>query len=181
MLVSPEQGAFLSVLVAALGAKRIIEVGVFTGYSSIAMALALPQDGRLVALDHDPKSLALAQEYWQRAGVTDKVDCHIGPAAEGLDRLLHQEGQAGSYDFAFVDADKRGYRGYHEQLLQLIRPGGVIAFDNVLWRGQVADLEAQDKQTAAMRDLNDFLLCDSRVDFCLLPIGDGMAICRRRE
>lgn len=178
MAVSPEQGAFLAWLVGTLGVKRIVELGVFTGYSSVAMALALPADGRLVACDRDPKAMAMAQEYWAAAGVSDKIEARLGPAIDSLQALL-DAGEEGTYDFAFVDADKRKYREYYEILLQLVRPGGVIAIDNVLWYGKVGDPEVNDKATIALRELNDFLLEDSRVDMSLVPIGDGLTLCRR--
>eukprot|EP00887_Chlorella_sp_A99_P003508 scaffold7.g3508.t1 len=167
MQVVPEQGQFMAWLVHTLRVQRIIEVGVFTGYSSTAMALALPPHGRLLACDRDPKAMALARQYWEasqgrwprpacegrgrEAGVAGKIDERLAPASETLDALLAEPGQVGSWDFAFVDADKKGYRGYYEQLLQLVRPGGVIAVDNVLWYGRVADPEQQDANTQARR------------------------------
>ncbi|KAL4446674.1 hypothetical protein ABPG77_007918 [Micractinium sp. CCAP 211/92] len=177
MQISPEQGAFMGWLVGTLGAKRIIEVGTFTGYSSIAMALALPPGSTLLACDRDPRAMVLAREYWGTAGVADKIDERLGPASETLDSLLADPSQHASYDFAFIDADKKGYRAYYEQLLRLVRPGGVIAVDNVLWYGKVADPEVADKNTEALRELNAFLLRDERVAFSLVPVGDGIALC----
>ena len=178
MAVSPEQGAFLSWLVGALGVERIIELGVFTGYSSIAMALALPPDGLLLACDRDPTAMAMAQEYWAEAGVQNKIQTRLGPALDTLNALL-DAGELDQYDFAFVDADKRKYREYYEILLKLVRPGGTIAIDNVLWYGKVGDIEVQDKATIALRELNDFLVNDPRIDVSMVPIGDGVTLCRR--
>lgn len=180
MQVVPEQGQFMAWLVHTLRVQRIIEVGVFTGYSSTAMALALPPHGRLLACDRDPKAMALARQYWEEAGVAGKIDERLAPASETLDALLAEPGQVGSWDFAFVDADKKGYRGYYEQLLQLVRPGGVIAVDNVLWYGRVADPEQQDANTQAIRELNDFLVTDERITLSIIPVGDGIALCTKR-
>ncbi|KAL4854525.1 O-methyltransferase MdmC [Chlorella vulgaris] len=174
MAISPEQGAFLAWLLRTLQARRVIEVGVFTGYSSIALALALPPTGTLLACDRDPRSMTLAREYWAKAGVADKVHERLGPAAATLDELLADPTQHGSYDFAFIDADKKGYRAYYEQLLQLVRPGGVIAIDNTLWYGRVADAENTDGATLALRELNAFLVADKRIMFSLVPVGDGI-------
>lgn len=179
MAVGPEQGAFLRWLVTALGVRRIIEIGVFTGYSSLAMAMNLPHDGILVACDRDASAMAIAEEYWTKAGVREKIRPRLGPAATTLQEML-DAGEAGTYDFAFIDADKRQYKGYYEALLQLIRPGGVIAIDNVLWYGKVVDPTVNDKATLALRDLNDFLVEDPRVDVSMVPIRDGLALCRRK-
>ncbi|KAL6773954.1 hypothetical protein ACKKBG_A23200 [Auxenochlorella protothecoides x Auxenochlorella symbiontica] len=179
MQITPDQGAFMHWLVATLRATRAIEVGVFTGYSSIATATALGPGGKLLACDPDERALAVARRCWDRAGVLDRIVEHVRPARETLELLL-SAGEAGQYDFAFVDADKRGYMGYYEQLLQLVRPGGVIAFDNVLWYGQVADAGATDARTEAIRELNSFLLADERILFSLLPISDGLALCTKK-
>ena len=153
MQVAPEEGAFLAMLVQLTGARRCIEVGTFTGYSSLAVALALPDDGSIVCCDVSEEWTSLARKYWAEAGVADKIDLRIAPAVETLDALLADGGQA-TYDFAFVDADKTGYNAYYERLLELVRPGGLIAIDNTLWGGAVIDPEADDGDTHAIRELN---------------------------
>jgi caffeoyl-CoA O-methyltransferase len=179
MQVAPEQGAFLALLVELTGARRCIEIGTFTGYSSTAVALALPEDGRLVCCDVSEEWTAIARKYWDEAGVTDKIDLRIAPASETLDRLL-EDGEADAYDFAFVDADKSGYDGYYERLLRLVRPGGLIVFDNTLWSGRVLDEDAEDEDTRALRELNTKLSGDERITLCLLPVADGVTLARRR-
>ena len=179
MQIAPEEGAFLAMLVELTGARRCIEVGTFTGYSSTAVALALPEDGRVVCCDVSEEWTSMARRYWQEAGVADKVDLRIAPAAETLDGLLEQ-GDEDSYDFAFVDADKAGYDGYYERLLRLVRPGGLIAFDNTLWGGAVLEDDAEDKDTRALQALNTKLAGDERVSICLLPLADGVTLARRR-
>ncbi|KAJ7535857.1 hypothetical protein O6H91_12G048700 [Diphasiastrum complanatum] len=176
--VVPEQGQLLAMLVKILGATHCIEVGVYTGYSSLAVALALPESGRLVVCDRDSRSLEVARKFYLRAGVNHKVDVRCGLAVDILTDLQKQGG-IGRYDFAFIDADKRMYSQYYELTLELIRPGGLLVFDNVLWRGKVADSQVKDKKTTSMRDFNKFLLTDSRVHVCLIPVGDGMMICRK--
>ncbi|MGB3240712.1 MAG: class I SAM-dependent methyltransferase [Geitlerinemataceae cyanobacterium] len=178
MQISPEQGQFMALLVQLIGAKKTLEVGVFTGYSSLVVALALPPEGRVVACDLDPNSTAIARRYWQQAGVTEKIDLHIAPALETLDRLL-AEGQGETFDFAFIDADKGNYENYYERSLQLIRPGGLIAVDNVLWSGRVADPQEQDKQTEAIRSFNQKLFRDERVAISLVPVADGLTLARK--
>ncbi|MGB5899884.1 MAG: class I SAM-dependent methyltransferase [Geitlerinemataceae cyanobacterium] len=178
MQISPEQGQFMALLVQLMGAKKTLEVGVFTGYSSLVVALALPPEGRVVACDLDPNSTAIARRYWQQAGVTEKIDLHIAPALETLDRLL-AEGQGETFDFAFIDADKGNYENYYERSLQLIRPGGLIAVDNVLWSGRVADPQEQDKQTEAIRSFNQKLFRDERVAISLVPVADGLTLARK--
>ncbi|PNH08045.1 O-methyltransferase mdmC [Tetrabaena socialis] len=177
--ITPEQGALLGLLVQLMGARRVVEVGVFTGYSSCAMAMALPADGRLVALDRDERHMEMARRFWQLAGVAEQVECMIGPASASLERLLERDGP-GSYDMAFIDADKRSYDGYYEQLLELVRPGGLIAIDNTLFYGRVVQPQAGDKAAEALRDLNTKLLHDPRVSVSLVPIGDGMTLCMCR-
>lgn len=179
MLVPPEQGAFMTFLVQALGVRRAIEVGVFTGYSSTAVALALPENGVLVACDRDARTMEIARRFWRRAGVSLKIDARLGPAADTLQQLL-VNGQANTFDFAFIDADKRATDSYYETMLQLVRPGGVILVDNVLFRGRVADPQDTDKKVVALREFNAKLLADDRITLSIVPIGDGMALCRRK-
>ncbi len=178
MQIAPEQGQFMQMLVMLCGARRVIEVGVFTGYSSLAMAQALPADGELLACDVSEQFTAIAREYWQRAGET-RIDLRIGPAGDTLAALI-EHGQSGSWDLAFIDADKTGYAGYYEQCLELLRPGGLIALDNTLWGGAVVDAQRDDEDTRAIRALNLRLLDDSRIDLSLVPIGDGLTLARKR-
>jgi len=175
MQISPEQGQFMALLVKLIGAKKTLEVGVFTGYSSLVVALALPADGKIVACDVSEEYTSIARRYWQEAGVADKIDLHIAPALETLDNLL-TTGETGTFDFAFIDADKGNYDNYYERCLELIRPGGLIAIDNVLWSGKVADTEIQDNQTNKIRALNRKLHEDSRVTLSLVPIADGLTL-----
>lgn len=179
MQISPEEGAFLAMLVELTGARRCIEVGTFTGYSSTAVALALPDDGMIVCCDVSEEWTSLARRYWDEAGVASKTDLRIAPAAETLDALL-AAGEADTYDFAFVDADKAGYDGYYERLLRLVRRGGLIAFDNTLWGGAVLDENADDEDTRAIQALNTKLAGDERISLCLLPVADGVTLARRR-
>jgi caffeoyl-CoA O-methyltransferase len=179
MQVAPEQGAFLALLVELIGARRCIEVGTFTGYSSLAVALALPEGGRLVCCDVSEEWTALARKYWNEAGVADKIDLRLAPAAETLDQLL-EAGENDVYDFAFVDADKAGYDGYYERLLRLVRPGGLITFDNTLWHGRVLDEGSTDEDTRALQSLNEKLAGDERITVCLVPFADGVTLARRR-
>jgi predicted O-methyltransferase YrrM len=166
-------------LVELTGARRCLEVGTFTGYSSTAVALALPDDGRLVCCDVSEEWTAMARRYWDSAGVAAKITLHVAPAAETLDRLL-ADGEEDSYDFAFVDADKTGYDTYYERLLRLVRPGGLIAIDNTLWSGRVLDASDVDEDTVALRTLNLKLARDERVSLCMLPLADGVTLARRR-
>jgi predicted O-methyltransferase YrrM len=175
MQISPEQGQFMALLVQLMNAKKTLEVGVFTGYSSLVVALALPLDGKIVACDVSEEYTAIARRYWQQAGVSDKIDLHIAPALETLDNLLAQ-GEAESFDFAFIDADKSTYDEYYERALQLVRPNGLIAIDNVLWSGRVADPQVQDNRTNSIRALNQKLYQDTRVTLSLVPIGDGLTL-----
>ncbi|MBO1058545.1 MAG: methyltransferase domain-containing protein [Dolichospermum sp. JUN01] len=175
MQISPEQGQFMALLVKLIGAKKTLEVGVFTGYSSLVVALALPADGKIVACDVSEEYTSVARRYWQQAGVEDKIDLHIAPALETLDKLL-TAGEAGTFDFAFIDADKSNYDNYYERCLELIRPGGLIAIDNVLWSGKVAETEIQDNQTNKIRALNRKLHQDSRITLSLVPIADGLTL-----
>jgi predicted O-methyltransferase YrrM len=176
MQISPEQGQLMGLLVRAIGARCAIEVGVFTGYSSIVVALALPADGRLVACDLSPVHTAVARRYWRAAGVEHKIELRLGSALDTLDALL-RAGEAARYDFAFIDADKEGYAAYFERLLALLRPGGLIAVDNVLWSGRVIDPgHDADPDTLAIRSFNERLLRDERVALSLVPIGDGLTL-----
>lgn len=179
MQISPEQGQFMTLLVELTGAKRILEVGTFTGYSALAMALALPADGALIACDVSAEFTAIAQRYWAEAGVGHKIDLRLAPALETLDALL-AEGRAGSFDMAFIDADKTNYPAYGERTLELLRPGGLLMVDNVLWSGAVADPAVQDEDTKALRALNERLYEDQRVSLAMLPIGDGLTLARKR-
>lgn len=179
MQISPEQGQFMALLVQILGATKVLEVGVFTGYSSLSVALALPPEGKLVACDINAEDAAIAQRYWQAAGVADKIDLRIAPALETLDRLL-AEGQAETFDFAFIDADKSNYIHYYDRALQLVRRGGLIAIDNVLWSGQVADPSVQDNRTQALRSFNQKLHQDDRVSLSMLTIADGVTLTLKR-
>ncbi|MEM8640307.1 MAG: class I SAM-dependent methyltransferase [Cyanobacteria bacterium P01_G01_bin.54] len=179
MQIAPEQGQFLALLVRLLGATRTLEVGVFTGYSALVVALALPEVGQVVACDIDERSTAIARTYWQRAEVAHKIDLRIAPALETLESLI-AAGESGRFDFAFIDADKRSYGAYYERSLQLVRPGGLIAIDNVLWSGRVADPGEQDPRTVAIRDFNQQLYNDERIDLSLLPIADGLTLARKR-
>lgn len=175
MQISPEQGQFMALLVQLMQATKTLEVGVFTGYSTLSVALVLPADGKVVACDVSEEWTAIARRYWHQAGVTDKIDLRLAPALETLNQLL-SEGQANSFDFAFIDADKGNYKHYYEQALQLIRPGGLIAIDNVLWAGQVADPQVQDSGTVAIRTFNQKLHHDRRIALSLVPIGDGLTL-----
>lgn len=179
MQISPDQGQLMGLLVQLLGAKKTLEVGVFTGYSSLVVALALPADGKIVACDIDESYTAIARRYWQAAGVADKIELHIAPALETLARLI-TEGEAGSFDFAFIDADKINYPHYYERALELLRPGGLIAIDNVLWSGRVADPEDADKRTVAIREFNQKLYQDRRVKISMLPVADGLTLAMKQ-
>jgi predicted O-methyltransferase YrrM len=179
MQIAPEEGALLALLVELIGARRCIEVGTFTGYSSTAIALALPADGRLVCCDVAADWTSVARRYWDEAGVAGKIDLHVAPADQTLDQLL-ADGQEDAFDLAFIDADKTGYDGYYERLLRLVRPGGLIALDNTLWGGEVIDQSADDEDTRAIRAVNAKLAADERVTVCLLPVADGVTLARRR-
>ncbi len=178
MQVSPEQGQLMQMLIRMLGAKTCIEVGTFTGYSALAVALALPDDGRLVACDISDEYTQIGVPFWERAGVSDKIDLRIAPASETLDKMI-AAGETGSYDFAFIDADKPGYPDYFERCLTLMRIGGVIAVDNIFMGGGVADPEAESDNVVAMRNFNALIKEDSRVEISLIPIGDGLTLARK--
>lgn len=179
MQISPEQGQLMALLVKLLGARRTIEIGVFTGYSALTVALALPYDGRLLACDISDEYTRIGKPFWQQAGVAHKIDLRLAPALETLDACL-AAGEAGQYDFAFIDADKRGYDAYYERCLRLLRSGGLIAIDNTLWGGAVARPAPAGGDTEALQQLNDKLHRDERVDLSLLPVGDGVTLARKR-
>jgi len=179
MQISPEQGQLMALLVQLIGATKTLEVGVFTGYSSLVVALALPPDGKIIACDVSEEYTAIARRYWQKAEVADKIDLRIAPALETLDRLL-AEGQANTFDFAFIDADKSSYDDYYERALQLVRVGGLIAIDNVLWSGAVADPSITNTSTEKIRALNQKLHQDDRITLSLIPIADGLTLALKR-
>ncbi|MBD2043941.1 class I SAM-dependent methyltransferase [Microcoleus sp. FACHB-672] len=179
MQISPEQGQFMALLVQLVGAKKTLEVGVFTGYSSLTVALALPPDGKIIACDVSEEYTTIARRYWQQAGVAEKIDLKLAPALQTLDDLL-AAGEAGTFDFAFIDADKENYDAYYERALQLVRTGGLIAIDNVLWGGRVADPQVQDNSTQAIRTLNEKLHQDERITLSSVPIADGLTLTLKR-
>jgi len=178
MQLSPEQGQLLGLLTRLVGARRALEVGTFTGYSSLSVALALPDDGQLTACDISEEWTAVARRYWAAAGVVDKIDLRLGPAIMTLDRLLADDG-GDQFDLAFIDADKANYANYYERALRLVRPGGLIVVDNTLWHGRVLDPARQDADTVAMRSFNEQLHNDDRIALSLVPIGDGMTLALR--
>ena len=178
MLTGADQVQFLQLLVRLIGARGCIEVGVFTGYTTLALALALPADGRVVACDVSEEYTAIGRRYWERAGVAEKIDLYLAPATQTLDELI-AGGQTGRYDFAYIDADKTGYDAYYERCLTLLRPNGIVAIDNVLWSGEVVKAAATDSDTKALRALNEKIGRDERVDASLLPIGDGLMVVRK--
>ncbi len=184
MQISPEQGQFAAFLIEALGVRRYLEIGTFTGYSALAAALAMPADGRLVCLDRSEEWTAVARRFWRKAGVADKIELRLGDGRASLDALL-AEGKADGFgpdsvDMAFIDADKVNYDAYYERCLKLVRPGGVILLDNMLWGGDVADPAKTDEDTMALKALNRKIRDDPRVACSLVPIGDGVMMCRRR-
>ena len=177
MQISPEQGQFMALLIRLIGARRTIEIGVFTGYSALSVALALPDNGSVLACDISDEYTRVGVPHWQAAGVTHKIDLQLAPALATLDARL-AAGEEGQYDFAFIDADKTGYDGYYERCLKLLHVGGLIAIDNTLWSGKVA-VPAEDADTAALQALNRKLYADTRVDISMLPIGDGLTLARK--
>lgn len=179
MQISPEQGQFMTLLVKLIGARRALEVGTFTGYSALCVAQALPPDGMLVACDIDEEWPSFGMRYWAEAGVRDKIEFRAGPAVETLADLI-RDGLEESFDFAFIDADKRGLDDYYQMALRLVRQGGVIAVDNTLWHGKVVDDEVHDEDTMAIRGFNARVIDDGRVDLSLVPIGDGLTLLRKR-
>ena len=178
MQISPEQGSFLSFLVNLINAKHTLDIGVFTGYSSLVVALQLPQNGYVTACDTNEEWTEIAQKYWKEAKVEDKIDLHIAPAVETLEKLI-SNGNEGLYDFSFIDADKINYQHYFEQSLTLVRKGGVIAIDNVLWGGRVLDKSDTEPATRAIREFNSRLYKDDRVAISMIPIGDGLTLAQR--
>ena len=178
MQISPVQGQLMRMLAGLVGARRAIEVGVFTGYSALSVALALPEDGELVACDVNEEWTAIARRYWSEAGVASKIRLEIAPAVETLDNLV-REGRGGEFDIAFIDADKTSYDLYYERCLELLRPGGLVLVDNVLWGGKVADETDRSEDTVALRAFNAKLRDDSRIELCMLPVGDGLTIARK--
>ena len=176
MQIAPEQGTFMTILARAIGARRAVEVGTFTGYSSICVARALPNDGHLLCCDVSDEWTKIARRYWERAGVARKITLRIAPALETLRALPADH----SFDFAFIDADKTGYLGYYEEILKRTRTGGLILFDNVLWMGAIINDKDQSADTKALRELNDFIVRDTRVDAVMLPIADGLTIARKK-
>lgn len=175
MQIAPEQGQFMALLVQLTGARKILEIGVFTGYSSLAMALALPPQGRVLGCEISAEYAAIARQFWQKAGVSEKIDVLLGPAVTSLEQLL-ANGEQESFDLAFIDANKSDYDQYYELSLQLVRTGGLILIDNVLWYGKVADETVQDRATQSIRNLNAKLHQDPRISLCLVPIGDGLTL-----
>lgn len=178
MQIAPEQGQFLALLVQLIGAKKTLDIGVFTGYSALAVALALPTDGKVIACEVNQEYGAIARRWWQQAKVAEKIDLYLAPAQATLTQLL-VTGEAGTFDFVLIDADKSNYANYYEQALQLVRPGGLIAIDNVLWSGRVADPQVQDNRTNKIRALNQQLHQDQRIALSLVPIGDGLTLARK--
>jgi O-methyltransferase len=179
MQISPEQGQFLTLLVELLGVERIIEIGTFTGYSALCLAQAMPEHGELVCCDVNKEWTDIGRRFWYEAGVEDRIQLHLAPALETLDRLI-ENGEMESFDMAFIDADKTNYLNYYERCLTLVHRGGLIMFDNTLWGGAVADPADQDADTQALRELNDRLHKDERVGISLVPIGDGLTLARKR-
>lgn len=175
MQLSPEEGQFISLLVKMTGARKCLEIGVFTGYSSTCIALALPPEGRLIACDVSVEWTEIARRYWEKAGVANKIDLRLGPGIDILDALL-ADGQAGTFDFAFIDADKGNYGNYYERALKLVRSGGLIGIDNTLWYGKPADPAVNDPDTEAIREVNRRVHADARVTMSLVPIGDGLTL-----
>lgn len=180
MQIAPEQGQFMELMVQLMGATKTLEIGVFTGYSSLCVALALPPNGQIIACDVSEEYTTIARRYWEAAGVANKISLQLGPAINTLDKLI-AEGQAGTFDFAFIDADQENYEAYFERSLQLVRNGGLIVIDNVLWSGRVADPQVQDESTLAIRSFNDKLRNDPRVTLSVVPIADGLTLALKRR
>jgi caffeoyl-CoA O-methyltransferase len=179
MQIAPDQGQFMHFLVQAIGARKTLEVGVFTGYSALWVAWGLPEDGKIIACDVSEEYTSVGRRYWKEAGVESKIDLRLAPALETLNELL-KSGHEGTFDFAFIDADKNNYDGYYERALQLLRPRGVIAIDNTIWSGRVADPSENDVDTAAIRQLNAKLHEDERITLSMLTVGDGLTMAMKR-
>ena len=178
--ITSEQGRFLSLLVELMGAKRVLEVGTFTGYSSLSMALALPNDGHITTLDTHPDWTTIAQEFWEKAGLSHKIELRLGHGVDSLSNLI-AEGKVGTFDLMFIDADKQRYDVYYEFGMQLVRPGGVIVLDNVLWSGRVADPSNYEVTTESLRAFNEKVMNDERVTLSVIPLGDGLMIAKKRD
>lgn len=179
MQIAPEQGQFMALLLRLAGVRTGIEIGVFTGYSTLCAALTLPEDGRIIACDVNPEWTAVARRYWREAGVEHRIELRLAPALQTLAQLI-DEGRADTFDYAFIDADKERYPEYYEQCLRLLRPGGLILIDNVLWNGAVADPNNKERDTVALRRLNERLLVDERVELSMVPVGDGLSLLTKR-
>lgn len=179
MQISPEQGQLMALLIELIAAEKTLEVGVYTGYSSLVVALALPETGKIIACDINDETTSIARDFWQKAGVAHKIDLKLAPALETLNDLIKQN-HSNSFDFIFVDADKRNYLNYYERSLTLLRPGGIMLVDNVLWNGRVAEKCACDEQTLSIRAFNQAIHQDKRISMCLIPIGDGLTLIRKR-
>jgi len=179
MQISSEQGQFMRLLIEILGAKKTLDIGTFTGYSALAVALSLPDDGKVIACDTNEQWTNMAKYFWEAAHVSHKIELKLAPALQTLDKLL-ADGEANTFDFAFIDADKKNYISYYERSLALLRTGGLIAIDNVLWGGQVSDPTIHDSDTVIIRELNSIVLADERVSISMLPIGDGLTLARKR-
>ena len=180
MQIAPEQGQFMALLVKLVKAHKVLEIGTFTGYSSLAVALALPTLGEMVCCDVSEEYTAVARRYWEKAGVAEKMDLRIGPAMDTLDHMIADEGQVGTFDFAFIDADKVNYPGYYERALKLLHTGGLIAIDNVFRGGRVADSSENDESTRVMRLFNTELHRDSRIELSMVPIADGLTLAMKK-
>ena len=180
MQIAPDQGQFMAMLIKIMGAERLIEIGTYTGYSTLVCAMAMNK-GQIIALDSDPVSTSVAKEFWKIAGVDHLIDFRLGDALVSLDKIINDEDGLSSFDFIFIDADKRNYKNYYEVGLQLLRENGIIIFDNVLWSGAVADSKDQNENTVALRELNEMLYKDNRIELSMIPVGDGLTIVRKKE
>ena len=179
MQIAPEQGQFMALLVQLMGAKKTLDIGVFTGYSALVVALALPVDGQIIACDTDEETTKIAQQFWEKAGVSHKIDLRLAPALETLDKLI-AKGENNTFDFVFIDADKSNYTNYYEKALWLVKPGGLIAIDNVFWGGKVADANIQDNRTQKIRNFNEKLHQDPRISLSLVPLADGLTLALKK-